>query len=85
MYVQGIEIAAARNRRGTAIGAKRTLTMNDFRCRVGAVRESSMPEILLLLVAVFQPNWLKVPVSRVIGKVRSSTDLATWERDHRAQ
>ena len=67
MYVQGIEIAAARNRRGTVIGAKRTLTMNGFRCRVGAVRESFMPEILLLLVAVFQPNWLKVPVSTKIS------------------
>jgi len=57
MYVHGIDIAAARNRRGMKIGAKAVGILNGVRCgcvTVGVRRLHS--EILLLLSDILQGN-----------------------------
>ena len=56
------------------IGAKRKLDLNG-RGRVGAMDKSFMQEVLLLFVAVFQPNRPKVPICPEIGNLDSSTNF----------
>ena len=54
------------------IGAKRKLDLNG-RGRVGAMDKSFMQEVLLLFVAVFQPNRPKVPICPETVHVAAST------------
>lgn len=66
------------------IGAKRTLTLNGFRGRVGAVGDSSMPEILLLLVLVFHHRDLLLKLDEKVRVIMRVPEGYTkfWSNGH---